>query len=138
VFQKQKKGELVTIVFEFTPLSLIPERLSCRSFQFQTNPVFVDFALPCVPYFSHCLRLIFATSLIRNRNTLKPVALPHRWALDDQRRSPEFIAQTVLLPDRFRVDCAFGGGKKHHTLSRLRANYSASRAKAASCKHDAG
>jgi hypothetical protein len=28
----------------------------------------------------------------------------------NQRRSPEFNAQTVLLPERFRVDCAFGGG----------------------------
>ena len=39
-----------------------------------------------------------------------PATLPHRWAPSIQRHSPEFITQTVLLPERFRVDCAFGGG----------------------------
>ncbi len=39
------------------------------------------------------------------------------------RRSPEFIARTVLLPERFRVDCAFGGGIA--ALSHSRRHYSA-------------
>ena len=38
---------------------------------------------------------------------------------DRGRRSPEFIARTVLLPERFRVDCAFGGGRIAREISRF-------------------
>ncbi len=39
------------------------------------------------------------------------------------RRSPEFKSRTVLLPERFRVDCAFGG--QLAALSHSRRNYTA-------------
>jgi hypothetical protein len=45
------------------------------------------------------------------------------------RRSPEFIARTVLLPERFRVDCAVGGDTV--ALSQSRCDYNATRARLA-------
>ena len=71
------------------------------------------------------LRDCRAATLIRSR----PGPIGGRSA-NSVRRSPEFIARTVLLPERFRVDCAFGGGVA--ALSHSRRNYSASQAVLAS------
>jgi hypothetical protein len=67
------------------------------------------------------LRDCRAATLIRSR----PCPIGGRFA-NSVRRSPEFIARTVLLPERFRVDCAVGGDTV--ALSHSRCDYNATRA----------
>jgi hypothetical protein len=64
------------------------------------------------------LRDCRAATLIRSR----PGPIGGRSA-NSVRRSPEFIARTVLLPERFRVDCAVGGDTV--ALSHSRRDYNA-------------
>ena len=64
------------------------------------------------------LRDCRAATLIRSR----PCPIGGRSA-NSVRRSPEFIARTVLLPERFRVDCAVGGDAV--ALSHSRCDYNA-------------
>lgn len=52
----------------------------------------------------------------------RPCPIGGRFA-NSVRRSPEFIARTVLLPERFRVDCAVGGDTV--ALSHSRRDYTA-------------
>lgn len=70
------------------------------------------------------LSMYLRDSRAAGRCRLRPGPIGGRFA-KGERRSPEFIARTVLLPERFRVDCAFGGG--HAALSHSRRNYSAQR-----------
>ena len=70
------------------------------------------------------LRDCRAATLIRSR----PGPIGGRSA-NSVRRSPEFIARTVLLPERFRVDCAVGGDTV--ALSQSRCDYNATRARLA-------
>ena len=70
------------------------------------------------------LRDCRAATLIRSRSC--PIG--GRFA-NSVRRSPEFIARTVLLPERFRVDCAVGGDTV--ALSQSRCDYNATRARLA-------
>ena len=70
------------------------------------------------------LRDCRAATLIRSRSC--PIG--GRFA-NSVRRSPEFIARTVLLPERFRVDCAVGG--ETVALSHSRCDYNATRARLA-------